>query len=104
MYCFPVAHSRYLIVAASSGTPFGMLSDQVYSQPDGTPGAPDGLPVGAYAYPVCADTFGYAVAIRPAATVASYHIAALPVPYAASHSVKPSFEAPGSPYLRTRLT
>ena len=36
------------------------------------------------------ETFGYAVAIRPAATVASYHIAALPSPYSASHSVKPS--------------
>ncbi len=49
MYCAPVAHSRYLIVAASFGTPFGMLSDQVYSHPDGTPGAPDGDPVGAKA-------------------------------------------------------
>ncbi len=44
------------------------------------------------------------MAIEVAATVASYHIARLLCPYKVSSWLKLSLEAPGSPYLRIRLT
>src|SRR5215467_1570199 len=98
-YCLEVAQDTNFQAAPALAVPCGMPSDQVHSHPEDLVRF-----TGANAYPVCANTDGKLPAMEVAATVASYHIAHLPCPYSVSSWLKLSFEAPGSPYLRTRLT
>ena len=73
---------------------FGIASDQEYSQPDGRPSRP----TGAGAYPTLPPTFDSSgLSTVPDATVASYHMAALPWLNCVPHSEKPDVAAPGSP-------
>ena len=99
-YCFEVAQDTNFHAAPWLSTPCGMPSAQVHSQPE-----EDVVILAARrrSRSVRATT-GSVVAMEVAATVASYHIAHLPWPYSVSSWLKLSLEAPGSPYLRTRLT
>ena len=78
---------------------FGIASAHDHSQPDASV-----LLTGASAYPFLPFTGLSSASIRPAATVASYHMATLPSLYCERHSLKLAFAASFSPASFTRPT
>jgi hypothetical protein len=93
-YALLVAQVRNLNAASLFLLEASIASDHTQSQCD-----PSGVTlVGAYAKPMSLATLDFDGSVsRPAATVASTHIAVLPWPIAVAHSVKPLLVAPGSP-------
>ena len=73
MYCALVAQEMYFQASVGSGELFGIASAQLQSQPDDFV-----LSIGANAKPFLPLTGLSVASSRPAATVASYHIATLP--------------------------
>src|SRR6266508_5030666 len=97
-YCGPVAHAMYFQASLGSRELLGMASAQVHSQPDDFV-----LNTGAKAKPFLPFTGLSLASRRPAATVASYHIATLPAWYCARHSLKLELAASFSPASCTSL-
>src|SRR5205085_11580899 len=92
MYPGPVAHAMYFQASVGSGELFGIASAQLHSQPEAFV-----FTTGARAKPFLPFTGLPLASSRPAATVASYHIATLPAWYCARHSLKLEFAASFSP-------
>src|SRR5947209_18346052 len=92
MYCALVAHEMYFHASVGSGELFGIASAQLHSQPEDFV-----LSTGAKANPFFPFTALSFASSRPAATVASYHIATLPAWYWVRHSLKLEFAASFSP-------
>src|SRR6266567_6705483 len=98
MYDGPVAQAMYFQASVGSGELFGMASAQLHNQPDAFV-----LTTGAGAKPFLPLTGLSLASRRPAATVASYHIATLPAWYCARHSLKLELAASFSPASCTSL-
>src|SRR4030081_920446 len=98
MYDGPVAHAMYFQASAASGELFGMASAQLHNQPEAFV-----FTTGASAYPFLPFTGLSLASSKPAATVASYHIATLPAWYCARHSLKLELAASFSPASCTSL-
>src|SRR5579859_2956627 len=94
MYCLLVAQVMYSAAAA-----LFLLAPSTAIAQDHSQCEPLGVVcTGAYVKPILpasSDCLGSSR--KPAATVASSHMATLPVDMRVSHSVKPSPDAPGSP-------
>src|SRR5258708_1316661 len=97
MYWALVAQEMYFQASAASGELFGIASAQLHSHPDDFV-----LSTGANAKPFLPLTGLSFASSRPAATVASYHMATLPAWYCARHSLKLEFAASFSPAFCTR--
>src|SRR3954449_10880391 len=97
MYWALVAHEMYFQASAESGELFGIARAQLHNHPDAFV-----LSTGAKAKPFLPRTGLSFASSRPAATVASYHIATLPAWYCARHSLKLEFAASFSPAFCTR--
>src|SRR6476646_5684549 len=98
MYAGPVAQEMYFQASVASGELFGIASAQLHSQPDAFV-----FSTGASVYPFLPLTGLSLASSRPAATVASYHIATLPAWYWARHSLKLELAASFSPASCTSL-
>src|SRR6266550_8494725 len=92
MYCALVAQEMYFQASVESGELFGIASAQLQSHPDDFV-----LLTGANAKPFLPLTGLSLASRRPAATVASYHMATLPAWYCARHSLKLELAASFSP-------
>src|SRR3954468_20426118 len=99
MYSGPVAHATYFHARSSLGVVLGIASAHDHSQPDASVSL-----TGAGAYPFFPLTGLSLASSRPAATVASYHIATLPSLYCDRHSLKLALAASFSPASCTRFT
>src|SRR5439155_19927241 len=87
-YCFPVANAMYFHASLGLGELFGIASAQLHSQPDDFV-----LSTGAKAKPLLPFTGLSFASRKPAATVASYHIATFPAWYCVKHSFYLDFAA-----------
>src|SRR6185436_102460 len=99
MYWALVAHEMYFHASAESGELFGIANAQLHSQPEAFV-----LSTGANAKPFLPLTGLSFASSRPAATVASYHMATLPSLYWDRHSLKLELAASFSPASLTRFT
>src|SRR6185437_12526993 len=81
-YCGPVAHAMYFQASLGFGELFGIASAQVHNQPDDFV-----LFTGAKAKPFLPFTGLLLASRKPAATVASYHMATLLAWYCVRHSL-----------------